>query len=377
MPKIAVVHDYFTQFGGAERVAIALAQDLGAPLFTSVYQPQNTYAELQDLSVTTTYLQGVLDRLPVHNFKLLAPFYARAFQSLDLSTFDAVIVSSSGYAHHIRHPNAYIYCHTPPHFIHELDRYTNKPLIRAGTAPFLKWMQRADLSAAAQHAHYVANSEGISARIREVYGKTAPVIHPMLATDHLPTVVSPFPETQRALIVGRLLPYKRFDLAIAACAELSLPLTIVGTGPDEARLRQLAGPLVTFRGRISDAELQGVFAEHSVVLSPGIEDFGFGPIEANYAGRPVIAAAAGGALETVTPNVTGALVRDAETLDATSDAWTRALRNVLAATWDPQSLRATTQRFSRERFATEIRAWIGINVPEQLSFETIGSLHGG
>lgn len=353
MQKIAVVHDYFTQFGGAERVAIALAQDLEAPLFTSVYQPDRTYAELLEMDVRTSPLQRVIDRAPSVNFKVLAPFYAAAFRKLDLSGFDAVVVSTSGYAHHISHPNVFVYCHTPPHFLHELSRYTNKRWLRWGTAPFLPAMQRSDVQAAQQHHRYAANSHGVAERITSTYGKHATVIHPMLATDHLPPTVSPPPSEQRALIVGRLLPYKRFDLAIAACQQLSLPLTIVGTGPDEARLRRLAGPLITFRGRLNDAALQEVFASHSVVLAPGKEDFGFGPIEANYAGRPVIAAATGGALETVTPGVNGALV-----YEATAHAWAGALRNVLATSWNADALRASTDRFSRTRFIQEIREWM-------------------
>src|SRR5664280_108646 len=110
MQRIAIVHDYLTQFGGAERVALALAEDLNAPLFTSVYQPEGTYAGFQSLSVTTTSLQQVIKATPGRNFRYLAPLYGRAFRAMDLSSFDAVVVSTSGYAHHIRHPNTFVYC---------------------------------------------------------------------------------------------------------------------------------------------------------------------------------------------------------------------------------------------------------------------------
>lgn len=353
MSKIAVVHDYFTQFGGAERVAITLAQELDAPLYTSVFQPEGTYAELRSMDVHTTRLQQLLERVPGKNFKLLAPLYPRAFRSIDLNAYDTVIVSTSGYAHHVRHPNALIYCHTPPHFIYELDRYTNRRLVRVATSPFLRGMQSSDRKAASKHQYYAANSRAISRRIAEVYGKTAPVIYPPLTTDHLPLRVSPLPEQPRALIVGRLLPYKRFDIAIEACKQLNLPLTVVGTGPDEPRLRNLAGTTVTFTGRLADEALREAFHSHSVILAPGIEDFGFGPIEANYAGRPVVAAAAGGALETVIDGVTGALVES-----ASPEVWAKTIGTVLERPWNPQELRESTERFSRATFIHNIRAWI-------------------
>jgi glycosyltransferase involved in cell wall biosynthesis len=353
MHKIAVVHDYFTQFGGAERVAIALAKQFDAPLFTSVYQPDGTYAELGDMSVTTSYAQRVLQVTPSKNFKILAPLYPSAFRSLALSEFETIVVSSSGYAHHIRHPNAFVYCHTPPHFIYDLDRYTNSRIIRAAVRPFLPWLTASDQDAARHHRSYAANSLLIAARIEAIYGKTAPVIYPPLATAHLPPEPTPMPRAPKALVVGRLLSYKRFEIAIAACGALSLPLTIVGAGPDEGRLRSLAGPNVVFAGRLSDPDLREMFTNHSIVLCPGIEDFGFGPVEANYSGRPVVAASAGGALETVRPGVSGMLVQGTETTD-----WAAAIEAAVSTNWDPATLRAATEPFWTGSFATAISKWI-------------------
>ena len=157
-------------------------------------------------------------------------------------------------------------------------------------------------------------------------------------------------------MVGRLLPYKRFDTAIEACKQIGIPLTIVGTGPDEQRLRALAGPDVSFRGRLPDSELRETFSQHSVVLAPGIEDFGFGPLEGNYAGRPVVAIALGGALETMIDGTTGVLARSYDAQD-----WTSAISTVLSRAWDPWTLRNSTARFSQESFTAAVGNWVGVS----------------
>lgn len=352
--RVAVVHDYLSQFGGAERVALALADLFDAPIFTSLYQPDLTFADFREREVHTTYLQRVV---PEGRFRLAGPLLGKAFERVDLSGFDQVVVSTSGFAHHVHHDNAFVYCHTPPRFIYDIDTYFSSSRLITATKPFLPWLRRNDQRAAKRHEHYVANSRGTAARIQNIYGKSAPVIHPPLRTEHLPVELTG-PTRQGALVIARLQPYKRIDVAIAACAAVGIPLTIAGTGIDEARLRSLAGPDVTFLGRVEDALLPELFRTHSVVLAPGIEDFGLAPVEANYAGRPVLAVGAGGALETMVDGESGKIV-DGDDIGA----WAQALGEALNTRWDPEALRARTIPFQMPAFRSRIEAWVAPAAP--------------
>lgn len=355
--RVAVVHDYLSQFGGAERVALALAETFEAPIYTSVYQPNLTLDEFQQRDVRVTPLQRLV---PEGHFRWAAPILGKAFRTLDLSEFDTVIVSSSGFAHHVVHPNAYVYCHTPPRFIYDLDQYFSNRALIWGTRPFVPWLRRADQRAARRHEHYVANSMRTAGRISECYAKDVDVIHPVLRTDHLTGDVVALPSQPRALVVARLQPYKRIDLAIHGCARAGIPLTIAGTGIDEARLRAMAHGDVTFLGRVPDSALPELFATHSMVLAPGVEDFGLAPVEANYAGRPVVAQGAGGALETVDHGITGLLVKGTEEVN-----WADAIEEAASLQWDPAALRQTTERFQMPAFQRAVAKWVGSERPSE------------
>ncbi len=154
-------------------------------------------------------------------------------------------------------------------------------------------------------------------------------------------------------MVGRLMPYKRFDIAIKACEIAQVPLTIVGAGPDEARLRAMAGPNTTFTGRVSDEELADIWHSHSVALMPGVEDFGFAPLDANYSGRPIIGRNVGGAVETIKPGTTGERVDSDKPED-----WARTIKKTLAEAWSPEELRESTQPFQLGAFRQRIREWL-------------------
>jgi glycosyltransferase involved in cell wall biosynthesis len=192
-----------------------------------------------------------------------------------------------------------------------------------------------------------------------VYGINARVIHPPLVTGHLGETLEPLPiDKPRALVVARLQPYKRIDLAISACRRAKIPLTIIGDGPEAGRLRSLGDDTVTLLGRVDDAELAELFASHSVILATGREDFGYAPIEANYSGRPVVARRIGGFLETVVDGETGFLV-DGEDVGE----WAAAIHAALERTWSPTALRASTARYQVPAFAAAIRDWMGLASP--------------
>ncbi len=170
MPELAIVHDYLTQTGGAERVVRTLS-DLypDSPIYTSVYHPQLTFPEFKERDVRTTFLQHVV---PHGKFRLAAPLYGYAFSKLDLSEYDQVLVTTSGFAHHIRHPNAYVLCHTPPHFICDLDEYLSPGLKRRAVEAAIPLLRIPDQRAAARHANYRANSKFAATKVKRHTAKT-------------------------------------------------------------------------------------------------------------------------------------------------------------------------------------------------------------
>lgn len=355
--SVALVHDYLTQRGGAERVVLQLASMFpGAPVHTALYEPELTFPDFADTDVRTSPLQG---RVSPDNFRRAVLSYPKAFRDFELDDFDIVIASSSAFAHHVQHPNLHVYCHTPPRFLYSTESYFDSRLLRAALRPALTTLRISDRAAARGARTYAANSETTRHRIARGYGFDAPVIHPPLRTGHLPTEAGPAPSTPRALVVARLLPYKRVDLAISACVLAGVPLTVVGDGPDLERLRSMATGDVEFLGRLNDEEMADQFREHSIVLVPGKEDFGYIPVEAAWAGRPVIAFGAGGARETVRDGLTGALlpVQDPR-------AWAAELRRALDRRWEPETLRDWAQNFGPVAFERSVRRWIGDDVAD-------------
>lgn len=332
-------------------MVLALAEAFpGAPVYTSVYAAAGTFAGFADLDVRVAPL-GKLVRPAA--FRSYAPLYPVLFRSLDLSEYDTVIVSSSAFAHHVRHPRSFVYCHTPPRFLYQPGSYLRSAALIAAIGAVTAPVCVADRRAARRARSYAANSEVTRRRIAAVYGLDATVIHPPVSTGHLPAVPFPLPARPHALVVSRLLPYKRVEVALMACAEVGIPVTVVGEGPERQRLERLAGPETEFLGRVDDAELAGLYAEASVVLAPGVEDFGFAPVEAHWAGRPVVAIAAGGALETVRDGVDGLLVEDHDI-----SRWARALRAVHERRWDPGVLQDGATPFSFEVFSEQVRVWV-------------------
>lgn len=347
--KVAIVHDYLTQRGGAERVVLSLLRAFpGADLYTSVYDPDGTYPEFRDVEVRTSFLQ----RLPHRGdaFRALLPLYPLAFGRMRLEGHDLVVSSSSGWAHGVRAPGALhlCYCHTPPRFLHQTDRYLARGVapgvLRPALGPVLAALRRWDRTAATRPDAYVANSRAVADRIRTAYGREAELVHPPVDVERVVPGPPPGPDAPY-LVVARLLPYKRTDLAVRVCTERRSPLVVVGDGPERRRLEALAGPGVRFLRGVSDDELLELLRSCRALIQPGEEDFGIAPLEANAAGRPTVAYRGGGALETVRDGETGVLF-DAQTPEALS----RALDRLEAGTWAPQRLRVHAEGFSEAAF---------------------------
>jgi glycosyltransferase involved in cell wall biosynthesis len=288
----------------------------------------------------------------------MAPLLPWAFAGLDVGPVDAVVSSSSAFAHQVRAPRGAVhvaYVHTPARFMWQADEYFREHRAQERLLwPGLEWFRRLDRQAYRRIDQVIANSAHTAARLGRIHGAAPVVVHPPIDLEAFQPSGA---RSGRFLVVARLRPYKRLDLAIGAAGRTGLPLDVIGSGPDLHRLRRLAGPTVRFLGRVSDAEVAAAMATCEALIVPGIEDFGLTMAEVQAAGRPPIAAGAGGALEIVEDGVTGFLVRDA-TVDAVAEAMVRARQTPL----DPALLRRSAGRFGRETFATAMRGIVAETV---------------
>lgn len=348
--SVAVVHDYLNQCGGAERVALELARTWpGSPVYTSLYRAPSTYAAFaaEDVRVSS------LDRIPVDaGFRALAPLYPLAFRSLGTLQQEVVISSSSGWAHGVRTaPESLhvVYCYTPARWLYRSDDYLGRTLGRALLAPLTGPLRRWDLRAAGRADVYVATCEHVRRRVASVYGRNSTVIYPPVDVQRF----TPRPRGERLLVVSRLLPYKRVDLVVRAATRAGLGLDVVGIGPRLDDLRAIAGPTVAFHGRVDDDAIRELLEGCRTLCVAATEDFGMAPVEANAAGKPVVAYGAGGALETIEEGVSGAFFQE-----LTEDALLAAIARADQIDSHPADLAAGTHRFSTEAFRTRMRHFV-------------------
>ncbi|MDR2431607.1 MAG: glycosyltransferase [Candidatus Margulisbacteria bacterium] len=304
-PKIAIVHDYLVDRGGAERVVIALSRAFpDAPVYTSVYVPQKTFAYFAGQKIFYSRFLTFLARLCGARERIF-PLILLYFWRLNLRKYDIVISSSSTFAVQVRHPRHYCYCHTPARFIWRSADYNlaKNPLKQF----FLNWIaffvKPFDL-AAARHIHlFIANAENIRKRIQKTYKKKAIVINP-------PINCASFRPVKKTggdyfLALSRLKKYKNIDLAVKVFNELKLPLRIAGQGSEKKYLRSIAQKNIKFLGKVTENRLRKLYANCRAFVFPGEEDFGITPLEAQASGRPVIGLGRGGLLETVLDGQTG------------------------------------------------------------------------
>ncbi len=354
--RVAILHDYLTQYGGAERVLEELcALCPEADLYTTFHD--RTHMARLGFRAPNRIRALLPAWLPHHGrvAKLWTFVYPLAWRLLNLDRYDLVVSSTSFAAHHarVRGDTPHIsYCHSPPRFLYGLTTEVDHARIRRRfpiAGPLYAVLRSLDRKAARRVTVFVANSREVQARIARVYGRTAEVIYPPVDVSRFAAVV---PEKGDYFLTwGRLVASKRVDLAIQAAAIAGVPLVVAGTGPEEARLRRLAGSGVRFVGRVSDEERSALLARCRAVLFPGEEDFGLVPVEAMAAGKPVIAYGAGGALETVLEGVTGEFF---------APATAEALAQVLTA-WDDDlypsgRCRERAARFDAALFRERMRA---------------------
>lgn len=360
--KIAIVHDWLTTMGGAERVTLALHEAFpDAPIYTSVYTPESMPA-FHGLDVRTTSLQK-LPRPLRRLHKFFPMMRVRAFQELDLSEFDIIISSSSAEAKQVRKTRPdqihICYCHTPiRYYWSHYAEYKKDPgfgrlnwLVRLAMPVFIPPLKKADYEAAQAVDIFIANSTEVQKRIKQYYNKPSIVVHP-------PVDVSRFsPQRERGdyyVALGRQVPYKRIDLAVAAATRLNLSLKVFGSGSDHARLVGMAGPSVEFYtdrfGDASDEAVARALNSAKGYIFPAEEDFGIVQVEALAAGAPVISYGRGGTLDIVQDGESGILFHE-QTVDSLSTAIQKAEKIAFL----PATLRRKARRFDKSLFITKIR----------------------
>ncbi len=353
--KIALVHDYLTQSGGAERVLEALHGIWpDAPIFTSLYDPAAFPHHWRSWDIR----ESPLGRIPGarHHHRALLPLYPLAFASFrrELRDYDVVLSDTSAWAHQAGTDRQVriAYCHSPSRFLWGDESYLSParippPIRRAMDIGFggLRWLDR---RAALDLDVVVANSHAVARRVERVWGRTAGVIYPPIQTERFspahPDEIEPY-----ALVVSRLVPHKRIDLAVDACTATGRPLKVVGSGPAEGRLRQRAGPSVEFLGQCSDEATARLMSRCRAFILPGQEDFGITAVEAQAAGRPVVAFRGGGALESVIEGRTGVFFSE-----ATPESLGEALDTANQTHWSSDACRGNAMRFGTARFQQQM-----------------------
>ena len=354
--KIAIVHDYLNQYGGAERVVEAMHEAFpDAPIYTSIYLPDKMPSSFKSMNIHTSFMQH-LPFLQKH-FKKYLMLYPFAFESFDLSSFDVVLSSSSAFAKGIKKgPKTchFCYCYSPMRFVWRYEDYIEKEDI-SNTArlvlPFaLRWLKSWDLKTNKRVDHFITLSDYIAKRIKRFYNVESEVIY-------APVNVNEFYPSDKVsdyfLIVSRLNAYKKIDIAIKAFNKLDLPLKIIGEGPHKKQLMAMAGNSVEFLGKVSDKELAEYYAHCRAFIFPGEEDFGIAPLEAQASGRPVIAYGYGGVLETIIENKTGVFF-----YDKNEDSLIEAVQRLGKIQFNVKEIRENAMRFDKEIFKERLKSFI-------------------
>lgn len=357
MPEhaVAVVHDYLTQRGGAERVVLSMLQAFPeAPLYTSVFEPEATFPEFREHDIRSMWTNRVPLLRRDHRLGLLV--YPLAFNACQIDA-DVTLCSSSGFAHGVRSTGRkVVYCYTPARWLYgEAESYlagwpsSIRLTTRSVRGPLRWWDRRAMRSADS----LITTSSAVRERIEETYGANAEVVPPPLHID-VEGTRRPVPGLQPGFLlsVGRLLSYKNVDVVVSAMRSLGRhQLAVVGTGPEWARLQALAGPNVLLLGEVDDATLRWLYAHTAGLVSASFEDYGLTPIEAAAYGRPSAVLRFGGFLDTVRDGHTGVFF-DRPSAEDVSSAVTR----LLAAEWDGTEIASHARNFGEEAFISRLRS---------------------
>ena len=351
-PRVALVHDFLLDLRGGERVFLALCDMFpDADLFTAVYDEVGTEGRFADRNVHASFLQKLHPNSTT--FRRLLPLYPYAMEALDLSGYDLVLSSSSAWAHGVLPSEDAVhvcYCHNPFRYAwnaREATLRAHGPVVRAGLGAVLQRWRQWDWIAAQRVDRYIANSETTQRRIARYFTRDSEVVYPPVEVERFtPGVVG-----DHYAVLSELMPHKRIELAVRAFNQLGKPLVVIGDGPDAKRLQRMAGPTIRFTGRVTDAEVARLLATSRALVVTATEEFGIAAVEAQAAGRPVVALDEGGVTESVREGETGAFYEE-----ATPEALAAVVAAFDPLSVDPAACVANAQRFSRAAFAQEIQA---------------------
>ncbi len=363
--RVAIVHDYLNQYGGAERVLDeikALFPD--APVYVAIHDPAKMPPAYREWTIKASWM----NHLPMVNRKhqMFLPFYPNAFESFDFSGYDLVLSSSSGFAHGIVTGSETMhicYCHSPPRFLWDYHRYADREglnrIARTLIGPQLQSLRLWDRVSADRTDTWISTSRIVQQRIGKIYGKSSTIIPPPVDTSRFEVSSG---KGAYYLMLMRLVGWKRPDIVVDACNKLGLDLVVAGDGRALADLRALAGPNIRFVGRVNDIQMRDLYRDCKALILPSEEDFGITPLEAMAAGRPVIAYGRGGVLDTVVPGITGALFPEQTSLSLMS-----VLKNFDAERFNPAIIRLHAETFDSKVFRARMCDLIDHCLKEHLS----------
>ncbi|MDY7077361.1 MAG: glycosyltransferase [Chloroflexota bacterium] len=358
---LALVHDWLNQIGGAEDVLETLVEMFPhAPVYTSMYWREGMPPVYRTWDIRTSWM----DHLPsiYRHHQPYLPIYPLAFARTNLSGYDVVLSNKSGFCHGVRTGEAVhvCYCLAPTRYVWDFAAYSAREslpsAIKIGLRPLVALLRRWDYRAAQRVDHFVAISHEVQARIRRAYGRDSVIIHPPVDTARFQPVPT---HDDYYLIVSRLVPYKRIDLAVRAFNQLGLPLVVAGDGRHREPLEALAGPTVTFLGHVPDEDLPDLFARCRAYVLPGVEDFCIAPVQAQASGRPVVAYGAGGALDTVVEEETGIFFHE-----LTAEALAAAVRAFEPDVINPRACVKNADRFDVSVFKQQLMRFVEEKVEE-------------
>lgn len=359
--RIALIHDYLVQYGGAERTLEVLHSIFpSAPVFTSIYKPNAMPSAMRSWDIRVSFLQRMMLSGKWH--RLALPLFPLAFETMNLQEFDLIISSSSAFAKGVIPASCsehICYLHSPMRFAWDTHQYLSTERIPAFLRPSLECilhkLRMWDVVSSHRVDKFLSNSKEVQSRALRYYRRQSEVVYPPVNTDQYCVRAK---HEEYYLIVSRFAPYKRIDLALKALKEWNLPCYVVGDGRQRRELEKIAGSRTVFTGRVTDENLRELIAGAKAFIVPGKEDFGIAPLEANAAGVPVIAYAAGGALETQEEGVTGAFFWE-PTIESMCDA----IRRLDGMNLDPMQIHHHARRFDKEVFVEKIKTVIAEIIP--------------
>lgn len=360
-PKVALAHEFLSQFGGAEKTIEAIAEIFPeSPIYTAKYDPSKMPKTITEREVI--YPKGLFNKISEKLFFLLR--MPTIFEDFDFRDYDIVISSGTTWNKGIiTKPNQlhFTYIHTPPRFLYKYSQETTKwqkPILKPFYSYLVNFLRLWDYSAAQRPDYIITNSETTKRRIKKFYGRDATIIYPPVEIDFEVSNNMKKLETPYFMSVGRMSKYKNFDLLVETFNKIKYPLVMVGAGLEEEKLKAMAGENIIFKGRADDKEKHELLENCLGLINPVVdEDFGIVPIEAMAHGKPVLAHKSGGHLETVTEGETGLLFEEA-TVECLSEKLLEFDQMIKNKKFDHEKIKSHAQKFSKERFKSEFENFV-------------------